>query len=291
MITVRSFNEIIGGRDAEFSADKFARTYTRQFQLVVAQPDANPAEIQAYNRLPALYAPYSCGGIVDVLALCKRKRPKQLKIDPRAWEITCEWSTLDINPDQNQNNDQPIENPLDRPPVVGWDTEIYQRPLEKDIDDNPIANTAGQPFDPAIEVDDARLVMTVQRNELTFDKRTMAKYLNKLNADPFVGFDKRLAKFHKFSATTQFENGLRFWSVNYIIHFRDEDWDREIIDAGFYEKIDGQLAIIKDRAGFPVSEAAFLNGHGRHVPSLPAHFLTFKVYKDIKFKPLKLPET
>ena len=58
-----------------------------------------------------------------------------------------------------------------------------------------VLNTAGDPYDPPVVIDDPRLVMTPSvRNEAKFNVGWVLAYRNAVNSDPFAGFPPLVAK-------------------------------------------------------------------------------------------------
>src|SRR5262249_15878222 len=92
--------------------------------------------------------------------------------------------------------------PLFKRPDVRWGFANFQRPGIWTID-NPsraIVNSAGEPFDPPVEIDDSRLVLTLVRNEPAFAPLTSLLYKDAINSDTFLGAAPGLAKIAMLSS-------------------------------------------------------------------------------------------
>jgi hypothetical protein len=284
-VAVQSVTEKFDGRDHSVS-DKGVRTYTRVFEATTNSNYTGPVAVRA-----ALFtefgiergAAYSTDTESDTGCLCKKITPRQSD-NPKVWEIRVEYDS---------ETDDEEENPLDRPAVYAWSFQPATRAVWKDIDGHGILNSAGQYFDPPIEIDDSRPVLTVTRNEADFDPALAISYQDAVNDSDFLGFDAGQAKVANISATSQFENDVAYWQVQYEFHFRREGWELQILDQGRYAKVGGKLVRIPeyDSAGnaIPNSHVADpvpLDGNGARLDSpTPAtvEFLPFTVYEEKDF--------
>ena len=69
------------------------------------------------------------------------------------------------------------------PPRVSWQDGVTMEPLEKDLDGNPIINSAGDTFNPAPRDEIITEFFTYTRNEPYFDLQTARKYRKSVNSD------------------------------------------------------------------------------------------------------------
>ena len=287
---ILSANEIWNGRQASVDT-KNVRNYTRTFRIITDSMLDGPFQVTAIPPpFPVLFGFYSdpAGGI-DLGALCNKITPRQTD-EPFVWEVTCEFSSKIDNPEQAQDGSAQ-QNPLLRPPVVKWSMAKFQRPVDQDNDGSPIVNSAGERFDPPIEIDDSRPVLHISRNEATVDPSLIVQYQDAVNADTFFGCDPGTAKMDSICAESAFENGVFYWKFEYEIHFRFDGWAVQPLDQGYHHLVSGVPSVNRDpQSGNPYPAPRLLDGAGNMLGSggTPV-FLSFDVYNSLPFAPLSLP--
>jgi len=290
------------------------RSYTRTFRVYTDSQRTEQFEVLTAEGLPLLGTPYVIApGILDLRCIVRRRRCSVDQNDPRLWLVRVEYATKAADPsDPAEQPDNP-EDPILRPPEVSWTHEPYQRVVERDIEGNPLVNSAGQPFDPLPTADDNRLTLVISRFEQVYDKREMLKFVDAVNDDPFQGFDPGQAKIKGIPAVQHFENNQQLWKVTYTIQFKEEGWNLFILDQGRYQAINdnadpdgapltsasnrGKITPIVDaETGEPISDPVLLDGNGFPLqgPDAQPVFLKdpggFKIYKRKPFAKLNLPE-
>ena len=73
--------------------------------------------------------------------------------------------------------------PLLQPPKLRWGVETVSVPVERDQNNNPIVNSAGQPFSTPAMDDVTYLTLRISRNEPYFDPKKSITSANKTNSD------------------------------------------------------------------------------------------------------------
>ncbi|HEY1603846.1 MAG TPA: hypothetical protein VGG64_29865 [Pirellulales bacterium] len=255
-----------GWRKASFDENYIAH-YSEKYQIRVDDPTMGPrsvvvqASLVLPNPLPFRYAPY----YDDFSALC-RKVSVESGEEGKCWYATAEWDNA-VDPNQN------LQNPCDRPPKVSLKFAQFSRPIVRDKNGNLIATTAGQIILPALEIDDSRPVLTIERNEPTFPALTAIAYADAINTDEFYGAPPGTAKMQPPDiGDEQFENNVRFRVVRYEIHFNREGWEEPVLNRGtwFFDSSDN---LIKLDAGMePLllkKDGTLLNGTGVPAPAVP----------------------
>ena len=89
---------------------------------------------------------------------CRSVKVRQASGAPRHWTIDAEYSSAPTRDGDNE------ENPLLRPAKITWRTNQYRQAIDKDITGKAILNSAGDYFDPPVEVDVAYWTFTVKKN-------------------------------------------------------------------------------------------------------------------------------
>ena len=133
------------------------------------------------------------------------------------------------------------QNPHDEPFIAEWGTEAYRRIFMYDQAGHGILNSAGDYYDPAVEEDDDRLLVSVQKN-LSAIPIWLLSYRRSCNTAAWtVDRRPRCPPARRGSATcgsragrSATASGFRVFS--YACHLSDEPWDRKILDAGFRSK-------------------------------------------------------
>jgi hypothetical protein len=164
--------------------------------------------------------------------------PRQDDDNPFVWEVVVTYSTL------SQDEDEQDPNPLLRPADVVMSSNDSQVAVEGVFRDDPnaeddqlggpVANAAGEIFDPPPMMDVSRPVLTITRNEATVNSIFLMGFANSVNAETFFGAQPRQLKMSAPQFRNVFENGLQFWTVTYQMEFRTDTWDSQIVNQGTF---------------------------------------------------------
>ncbi|WP_254509892.1 hypothetical protein [Anatilimnocola floriformis] len=281
-MSIVSVREVGGGREGSVN-EKGERRYTRVFQVITDSALDGPLLVRTAPGIPGRGNIYATATEFDPGAKVKTITPSQSD-NPKIWEVRVEYDSV--------TEDEP-ENPLERPPEVSWSAAPYSRVAWKDNDGKAIVNSAGHYFDPPLEVDDSRPVLSVTRNEAAFNPSLAIDYQDAVNSDGFLGFSPGQAKVAKIDASSATENDIFYWKVSYEFHFRREGWELSVLDQGRYEKIGGKPVPIpefdvagNEIPGSQVTDPVPLNGAGARLNNPgpdTVQFLSFKVYKERPF--------
>jgi len=272
----------IGENHGSASNERGSRSYTLIFRLSTTLKSESAFDVGSHASLPVIGQAHPD----DPFAFCTTLTPDPT--DPwRGWTVTAQYSdarTLS-------------EDPTSDGAVVTWSSEQFQRPAVFDRNGNFIVNSAGDPFDPPLMMDDSRRVVTVQKN-LAFVPDWILDYQDAVNSDAFtvdnVAIGVGLAKIQSVTVgEVQRRNGTAFRSVTFTIHLQRDGWLMRPLDAGFRElTYAGELINIKNPGddelpGAPVP----LDGSGAALanPSFTTCvFLPFEVYATRAFASLPL---
>lgn len=246
--------ELAKGRDGDFEARSRARRYTRRFRVRTSDGLDGPAVVQAYLSLPALYSTYTSGNDADTAALVESVRVTGVGF--KLWEAEVTYST--ITPDSGQN----AENPLDRNPVVRWSSQSYQVPVVRDVNGRSILNSAGDPFDPPIEREEKRPLLSVERFEMLYSPALAQEYQYAINSDTFVGALAGYARCNAIDGDRHYEKNFYCWRVKYEFEFRREGFAAQPLDQGFRYLSSGVAIQAKDAQGSFANSPVLLNGAG-----------------------------
>lgn len=156
--------------------------------------------------------------------------------------------------------------PTDRPAREWMEFDLIQIPAIKDKDGNIIANSAKDPFDPPLMIDQSVSVMVFQKNkELTMAQlATHADtYVGHVNSLTFKGKPPRslLMKPLRVQPLTS-ENDKLFFPVEYRIAIAPNGglWEETPVDQG-WRYLDGGVKVVpRDADGYAPAEPILLNG-------------------------------
>lgn len=246
-------------------------TYRRRFLVRTTSVLDGPFTVVRCEGLPQMLSMYQePNGEVD---------PNAFVIDIQAVprESPTEWfADVDYGPvDQELVGGGGDGNPLNRPIEFGGSlaqhTRLITRAVNADTGNyEAIQNSAGDPY-AAQEVDDSRPELEITRNVAGFSLLVLAHYKDAINDDPFLGlFAPGKLKMNYVGFRTMREGGLVYSEVTYHMHY-SENWDLELLDEGFYEKVAGTRTriTIPDATGarliYP-TEPTLLDGSGRALP-------------------------
>jgi hypothetical protein len=293
-VAITQVKEHWSGRSGNID-DKFTREYMRVF-LVKSDTNYDAAfNVRSDVRIPRIWDSYVTVNESDAAALCQKIECEQFADEPQFWKVSCRYSTKIA--DQTQQT----ENPLDKPADISWDVEQGQIALDRAVvadsalsygysySGDLIANSAGDPYDPPVTIEDARMILTITRNEATFSAQLAYDYTNTINSDDFFGAPAHTWKCEGISGRRRFERNVLFWEVTYKFKWNPNTWKLKILDAGLREKVSGVLRPITD-GGRPVTQPALLASTGAKlaVGGTPNH-KSFDVYFPKAFGGLRLP--
>lgn len=271
----------IGEIAASATNERGSRSYTRIFKLSVSSRAERAYAVGSHPSLPIIGEVHPD----DSNAYCTTLTPDPT--DPwKGWTVTAQYS------DTRTLSDDPTDDSA----VITWSSEQFQRPAVFDRNGNFIVNSAGDPFDPPLMMDDSRRVVTISKN-LALVPSWILDYQDAVNSDSFtVDAQTIAAGCAKIQSVTvgerQRRNGTVFRNVTITMHLQRDGWLLRPLDAGFREISYGGLQNIKNPGdeelpGAPVPLDG--NGYALTNPSFTTCvFLPFEVYAAREFSSLPL---
>lgn len=289
-MAVLSVNKMRSGRAGSVD-ETDVRRYTELYIVRTDDRNDDVTVVGGHPDIPKLFAIYPFDAAAGVVLIS----PKQHDDSPFVWEVTVEYST-----EFEERN----EDPLLRPAEIFWGTAKFTAIAERDIDGNAVTNSAMVYFDPPIEKDDSRPVLTIVRNQAQYSVGLAVEYQDAVNEDPFFGFSPGVVKMESITARTVTENKKRFWEVAYEFHMRREGWTVHVLDQGRQDINGRPLRMVINgvlvREDVESVDPVPLNGAGLSLAEIifPAtvtradhKFLPFELYKKKPFAPLGLGPT
>ncbi len=200
---------------------------------------------------------------------------------------------------------------------LGWDPQNFAEPvvgglgLTTELENGqPIVNSAHKAFDPPVEVDYTRLLLTVTRLHKDFPTNllhfqdSVNKFPFSFNINGFKFFAPAFSvKLQGITGSAQWQNKVRFWRVDYVCEVDAyRGWRIDILDRGKTQLVQNNQTqmwedqLILDEKGHPINEPALLNGEGqpsRQMASASTQvgaYLRYAVYPEKDFKPLRFDD-
>lgn len=298
--------------------ERAVRQYTRCFRVLRDNVLDGSRAARESPGIPFIGEFYTDGGGgIDIGARCRSVTAEQDDAYPTIWIVTAEYGSGlsdgtgrgssgggSGGPGSGSSQDpaQVKENPLERPAEITWGVTDYKRVVTKarlisNVDGTlsptevPIRNSAGARYDPAPEIDDSRIDLTIVRNEATFNQEFAFSYQNVVNDATFFGMTAGAVRCQGITAQSRFENNYYFWVVTYKFQASRWGWDLELPDAGTFEiDADGNPVVFVDGSvGHTVGEPLLLNGEGERLPDGDTEvYFKYRVYDRVSFAPLNL---
>lgn len=213
---------------------------------------------------------------------------------PTTWEATIRWSTPNLN--------EPPTDPTIAPPVVVIGGEALDEQIDTDLDLEPIANTAGEPFDPPIVSRRTDLVIDYQVNVL-LDQVNIAwllSFRDKTNSEDMPGIGDAGEVLVDGAPTAELvhetEDLPAYWKIRIVLKIRENSeeagapaknaWKRRILSQGYRQIVDSDLKTVVDQDGMPLNQPVLLDANG--VKTDTPYWLWFRVYDEADLNDLNI---
>lgn len=212
---------------------------------------------------------------------------------PMVWEATVEYSSVPY--DQNDEDDEDTL-PTAQAARIKWTTTQFTKPLTRDVDGNAIINSAGDYFDPPIEIDTSRWSIVVEKKVASIPSYIL-DYANTINSSAItidgVLIGAKKAKLSEISISEKdTAQGEEFYTFTFrleIANADEVDWVVKVLDQGLHEvNAEGtKTPILID--GEPAKQPVLLNGSGAVIENpepTDAVFLERDGYVEVDFSVL-----
>jgi len=191
-------------------------------------------------------------------------------------------------------DDTPVS-PLAMPPEENWYFATTNEPIDRDIEGNPLTNSAGESFDPPLTREFHDLVGRIIKNQVAYNPVMAYEYIGSINSDSFRGFPPETVLCRVFTGDEVYTPYMKYYRVTYEFQVRFDGWKRRVLDQGFREYVgtgtDGAPLYkqFTDNEGNPLTEPTLLNGNGKKLDDgASAVFLEFDVRRKLPFSKLGL---
>jgi hypothetical protein len=288
-VAVIEHDEIWSGRKATLK-EGVEREYTRVWRAITDTFTDLPFDVAAAVGVTA-YDAYP----TDSEAFVKSIEAANTE-EPTVWLVTVQYSSKTGSNDNQKDKDQPDQknqDPLARPAIIEWGSEMMMKAIQDEFPHGSafskrIKNSAGDLFDPPIEIEDARVTVKITKNLPAFDTAYLSM-VNHTNSGPWMGGDTHTWKLQSVSSRKEYDNGTFFWPTTWTAAYREETWQLKVLDQGYREIIgtapNQKAQVIWDTVNdTPNPYPVLLDGNGKRlrVNGTPV-FLPFDVYGEADF--------
>lgn len=278
------------GKEAEFGKLEDGRA-SRAWLFYTTNRYVEEAEILAYGiGIGVIPIPYTSFLGTSPSLLCRKLRCKQEKDSPQHWIVDAEFSSQPLDQKEKDKNEQ--VNPLSRRVAIKWSSSKYNKPLHQDLYGQAIVNSAGDYFDPGVEVDRSRWTASISKN-VPQVPAFILDYTDAVNETAFtiqgLVVEAKVAKIMAIEIsdvkTEQVgDNEIEYYEFSYTLEFRPGDvdgndtWDPiRILDAGLRDDAGNAFQV----NGKDVSSPVPMDGLGERLTSPgpdTAQYQLFHVY-------------
>jgi len=254
-------------------------------------------------------------GFVDTKSYCVRLRPEQDSEDRHTWRLYADFEPQDrirtrikVTFEKKKKAVVGVRKREEYPqqPSQNGDTGVNKSYLYSSL----VANSYGDPFDPAPEYEVSYPVVVYKRREPMANFTLWNHFKDAVNIGTWSGAMPRCAKVMSIEADDEYiyEGGVekKIWHVTYKIGYDEDTWDIQKLDAGYHFKYEtgnaegetaGTTGTFYDtdgttpRIGLLSNEVGVGSIKGIRLTDLTVpEFKTFEVFPLRNFTLLNLPE-
>lgn len=298
-VTSFALERVQGAQDAHATITAEDTQFLKRYKVRVDSDLDEGQAIYADMRCPKIGDYYTQGAAVNFAS-----RVVQVQIDPIGGAYANPSNPADHSGDwafsvevTYSRKGETVENPLLRPAKLYYDMEQYDAPLDRDLDNKPVLNSAYQPFDPPVLKEDNRLIIRIEKNLPNFNPAAAVAFENAVNSTTFLGFAANTLRITKITGSpVEDANFGTYYATATEIQFRPFEHagfpphQANILDMGRYE-IDTSAPELRvpilDKDGSPVVDSEPLNGFGKKLQSgQDPFYLKFRRYPSLDFNAL-----
>lgn len=257
----------------------FTRTYTLTYRVITNDP--LDAGYIARTAVPwSIGDTYAFATEFDTGAYCLDISANEDSDDGKQWLVTVQFG--------------PISNDIEEDPFAqAWeyslDGQSVEVPFDVDVDGKAVCNSIGDPFQTATMRQMNQPILTVTRNEASFQP-AYHLYANTVNSDVFYGgapgtvLCQPVKQHREKSATYGY-----YWPTTFSMVYNPDGWNVKLINQGFRSR--NPRGVLKQILvqGTPITEPCLLTPSGDVMPrGVPPVILEFKPYHKMPFSVLGL---
>jgi hypothetical protein len=284
---VSEIAEIFEGRSGSYTSTSMG-AYRRRFRVITnyVGDDATVAMGACGVSLGDQYITINGS---DPTAFATGFSAEQEDGDGFGWLVSVDYSWYS----PNDVGGGPEQNPLLMPIDVSWEYRDNEYVVLADINNKPLLNSAGDPYDPPFTINLPTQIMTVVRNEATYDAGLAYVYRNSINSDSFAFQSALFAKCIAITPKNVFHPTIGwYYQVTYQFEFMNprmsadgQGWRKSLLDIGL-RQIDPKTGkpVPITLNGQPVTQGMLLDGTGKPLALNAAPIYNmFQVYNELPF--------
>lgn len=275
--------------------DQFHRTYTSYYQVITDDVNDGPITAVEASGIPAYRSSYSFGNDADVWAFCNGATAdlENVRDTAKKWLVTVTHTTRP----SFRCGDTRIENPLDEPLRIYGSFMQFTRPADTDRNGDAIVNTVDEPFVPAVERDDSRDSLIIERNSTSISLSTRTSFRDAVNSNVQWGLPVRTIKLQQWTWAIQYWGTCNAYiAERFEFHINEDTWDFSIYNQGTrHLSVAGpprQFAQNKDNRDQPDTLPRPLDANGNllDLTTDAPYYAEFRVYNEMDFSTLGFPD-
>lgn len=281
-MAITNVNERGIGRTADQTTE--VDTYTRVFLVESDSIGDGPKAARLAAGVPRIGDSHPS----DSSAFCNNITPVETS-DRLTWEVIFEYTTgpLIVSAD-----------PFADIPNIVWSTVKTEVVADRDIDGNPVQNSATDTFDPPLTKRKTQQKVTIGQNEISFDPDEAEALIDTVNSAAIIIAGKSAgiagAYLEDWTAETKVVDEIEYFRTTKVVIFDSDTFDDDVLDQGFntLDISSGKTIPIKDKEGKDVETEVKLDGAGGELGKVPPavpFYITFSVIPRSNFDLIKLP--
>jgi hypothetical protein len=202
---------------------KFNRTYTAKYQVIASLTEGPNAVLDAQG-IPTYGTSFEWYDDIDEWSFCDSASAdpaEDILFDfgsgeeaARKWIVTITWSTVS----SERSKENPRNSPLDDPPVLGGSFLGETESVFRDKDENPIANTAAEPYEQLPTVLSNTDTLTISYNTSEIDLAQRALLIGKVNSGSLWGLNVRQVKLVRWNWKPLYAGTLSYIKHDFEFH-------------------------------------------------------------------------
>lgn len=291
------------GRKAKFSLEKFQRDYDDNYEILTSSASIGRIAVLGAlaSHIGVTVVPWVGASYLDPLTgeSDSRARLKDIQVQQTDRKNGLTWSGTVSYSTQTVDEQKQKDSPADEPPKWSGGGRVEEKNLTKDVNGNPIVNSAMLPFAQGALIGSNVQTLTLVRKRTLDDFPNIGavsdhveEVQNKCNFDDWQGFPALNLCCDSVSYEEGFDSSIPFWKFTYQFSQGSADQpDRSqlvYLDAGFEEIVSAgpppTYRRIRDSAtGQPVTLPFPLDGGGHKGDASTPTYVSFTVRKSVPF--------
>ena len=246
------------GATGNVQREPLGASYTAIYRVQTDDPldQAQTLLLWAQVNIAPLGSPYVYAG--DTAASVARLDRIRAERDPGStvvWNLIFDYTTPQDEDGEDEDGD-PTLDPLKFRPRISMQTVQYTRPVHKAMFLGGFHGHAARaiprgelsapmsslivPYNPLPEMDDSRVVLSIEKNVATVNGNEVGGLANLVNKNTFtidkfgfrMVFEEFTVKTRDWDVQLRRQNGIDFWEVKMSMDYKQNGWEEELLDIG-----------------------------------------------------------